>query len=71
MSPLRLALEDYLSLRRSLGFKLERAGKLLAQFVVFCEDAGADVVTTELALAWAALPEGGPNWVGHRLSRCV
>ena len=68
MSPLRLALEDYLSLRRSLGFKLERAGKLLAQFVVFCEDAGADVVTTELALAWAALPEGGPNWVGHRLS---
>jgi site-specific recombinase XerD len=69
MSPLRLALEDYLVLRRSLGFKLERAAKLLAQFVAFCEDAGADVVTTELALTWAASPKGAStNWVGHRLS---
>ncbi len=69
MSALSSALEDYLALRRSLGFKLERAGKLLAQFVTYCEVMGADVVTIELALSWATLPEGAsPNWLGHRLS---
>lgn len=69
MSALSSALEDYLALRRSLGFKLERAGKLLAQFVTHCEVTGADVVTIELALSWATLPEGAsPSWLGHRLS---
>ena len=69
MSALSSALEDYLALRRSLGFKLERAGKLLAQFVTHCEVTGADVVTIELALSWATLPEGASlSWLGHRLS---
>lgn len=31
MSVLTSALDDYLDLRRSMGFKLERAAKLLAQ----------------------------------------
>lgn len=30
MSALRSALEEYLVLRRSMGFKLDRAGRLLA-----------------------------------------
>lgn len=30
MTALRSALEDYLILRRSMGFKLHRAGRLLA-----------------------------------------
>jgi integrase len=69
MSALSSALENYLALRRSLGFKLERAGKLLGQFVTHCEAAGADVVTIEVALSWATLPEGAsPSWLGHRLS---
>jgi len=69
MSALFAALEDYLALRRSMGFKLERAGKLLAQFVAHCEAAGAEAVTTPLALGWATLPEGGdPRWAAHRLS---
>ena len=33
MSNLRQALDDYLALRRSLGYKLERAGRLLADFI--------------------------------------
>ena len=73
MTPLRTALADYLALRRSLGYKLERSGKLLNQFVAYCEAIGADVVTTELALAWATLPEGASrNWAAQRLSvvRC-
>ena len=69
MSALSSALEDYLALRRSLGFKLKRAGKLLAQFVTHCEAASTDVVTIELALSWATLPEGAsPSWLSHRLS---
>jgi len=69
MSALGSALENYLALRRSLGFKLERTGRLLAQFVAHCEAAGAETVTIELALSWATLPKGGSeSWLAHRLS---
>lgn len=69
MSEIRSALADYLALRRSLGFKLDRAGRLLAQFVAYCEATGAETVTTELALAWATLPAGGDRaWAAQRLS---
>jgi integrase/recombinase XerD len=56
MRPLRTVLEDYLRLRRSLGFKLEWDGRMLEQFIEFMERAGATTVTTELALRWAKLP---------------
>ncbi len=69
MTSLRSALRDYLALRRSLGYKLDRAGRLLAQFVAYCEAAGADTVTTRLALSWATLPPGGGSrWLAMRLS---
>ncbi len=51
------------------GFKLAGAGRLLAQFVAYCQAAGAQTVTVELALWWATLPEGGsPSWLAQRLS---
>jgi integrase/recombinase XerD len=53
MTDLRQILCDYLSVRRSLGFKLERMGKLLADFIAFLADSGADVITTPLAVDWA------------------
>ena len=69
MSALRSALEDYLALRRSMGFKLDRAGHLLVQFVAHCEAAGSGTVTTQLALSWATLPTGGSqSWHAARLS---
>ena len=40
MTALSLALDDYLALRRSMGFKLRRAEKLLGQFVDHCEAVG-------------------------------
>ena len=40
MTPLRQALADYLRIRRALGYKLERAGKLLPQFVDYLEQIG-------------------------------
>jgi integrase/recombinase XerD len=68
MSVLSAELAGYLALRRSMGFKLRRAEKLLNQFVQFCQTADVEVVTTEVALRWAALPEGAsPAWVCLRL----
>lgn len=58
MSQLRDALDDYLTVRRQLGFKLENDGRLLAQFVAFVEHAGHTTVTTQLAVAWARQPVG-------------
>lgn len=69
MSPLRLALADYLAMRRALGYKLERAEKLLAQFVAHLEGVGATHISIEHALAWAMAPAGASaGWWGQRLS---
>jgi integrase/recombinase XerD len=69
MSTLNGQVEDYLRLRRALGFKLERAGKLLPNFVAYLEAAGARTVTSELAIAWARLPESAqPNHWAQRLA---
>jgi integrase/recombinase XerD len=56
MSPLREALNDYLQVRRQLGFELKAHGRLLEDFADFLERAGAQHITTELALTWAKLP---------------
>lgn len=69
MSELRHALADYLSLRRSLGYKLRRPEKLLHQFIAFLQAAGVETITTKHALAWACQPENGnANWRAYRLS---
>src|SRR5215467_10620886 len=59
MIPLRSALSDYLSTRRSLGYKLRRTEKLLLQFIDYVEANCADRIATDLALSWARLPVGG------------
>jgi integrase len=69
MNPLREALADYLSLRRSLGYALRRPEKLLNQFLDYVEERGASTITTDLAVAWAELPQdASPLWWGHRLT---
>ncbi len=69
MSQLRTALDDYLLIRRGLGFKLKRAALLLPQFVAYLEQSGAEAITTDLALAWVKQPEGvHPEWWAHRMS---
>ena len=40
MSNLRNSLVDYLSMRRALGYKMDKAERLLGQFVTFAEDRG-------------------------------
>lgn len=56
MTALGQALNDYLRLRRRLGYDLERDQPQLEQFVAFLERAGAQRITTELALRWARIP---------------
>ena len=69
MSALADHAADYLRLRRTLGSKLKRHGEELAQFVAFCDAAGATTLTTDLAVTWARQPEGvQPIRWAHRLS---
>ena len=69
MSALAEHLDDYLRLRRGLGFQLGRHGQVLPRFVAYLEARGAATVTVELAVAWARLPEGiKPITVDFRLS---
>lgn len=66
---LRTALEEYLKLRRGLGFGLRRDEKLLAQFLDYLDELGRTAFTVDEAVAWAKLPEpASPGWLGMRLS---
>jgi integrase/recombinase XerD len=67
MIDLRAVLADYLALRRSLGYKLERSGRLLAEFVSYLQQSGANRVSIELVLGWATLAEGRSRWPAQRL----
>lgn len=45
--------DDYLTMRRSLGFKLHGEGRMLADFAARLDDAGQASITISAALAWA------------------
>lgn len=45
--------DDYLRLRRSLGFKLIEHERVLRHFAAHLDATGVETVTTEIALAWA------------------
>jgi integrase len=57
MTTLRTSLQDYLAMRRGLGFKLHDAGVGLLNFVSFMERKRASHITTDLALEWAQKPK--------------
>lgn len=70
MTTLLQAVQDYLALRRSLGFKLTRVGRLLEDFIDFLAQHDADYITSALALAWATQGADGhaEAWAAQRLS---
>jgi integrase/recombinase XerD len=53
MSELREAMEEYVAIRRSLGFKLVGVANELRKFVTFAEGEGATHITVDLAVRWA------------------
>jgi len=56
MSGLDIALNQYLAMRRGLGFQLREVAGCLRNFVGFLKAEGASYVTRELALRWAIRP---------------
>ena len=77
MTALREALAGYLQVRRRLGFAIPQDGRLLEGFVEFLEQAGAERITTELALRWRGCPPtqtrtaGASAWVRLAGSRAT
>ena len=69
MNTLRQAAQEYLTMRRDLGFKLADAGKALLEFAGFMQRHRCAYITSELALDWAQLPKGAtPAHHARRLS---
>jgi integrase len=56
MNSLRQSIKEYLAMRRSLGFKLQKAGRELPDFARFMERRRASYITQALALSWAQEP---------------
>jgi integrase/recombinase XerD len=67
MKTLKVHLDNYLKLRRQLGYKMETAGYLLRHFVRLAEQEGANCISTTLAVRWAAKPDVKPLQRGNRL----
>ena len=69
MTTLRQAVQEYLRMRRDLGFKLLEAGKGLLDFARFMEQHRASYITQALALVWAQQPSHAqPAHWAQRLS---
>jgi len=69
MNTLAQAVQEYLTMRRHLGFKLVHAGKALLDFITFMERHDEPVITQALALSWAQQPANvQPAYWAKRLS---
>ncbi len=69
MKSLQEHVDDYLRLRRALGFKLERDGQILPQLASYLQAAGVSTVKCELAISWALQPAGAhPRYWAARLT---
>lgn len=69
MSEFHQTVENYLTVRRSLGYKLELQGRLLLGFASFLERAKSPFITTPLALEWAMLPaSASPHTQARRIA---
>lgn len=64
---IRQRVEDYLAMRRALGFTLVQHGRLLLDFADRLDRDGQDTVTVAAALAWAAASQASANQRARRL----
>ena len=69
MSRIRQAADDYLVIRRALGYKLRGHDRLLHGFLDYLEDSGTTAITVNAAVSWAtANAELSPVRWSQRLS---
>jgi integrase/recombinase XerD len=67
VSDLRCHSQDYLSIRRAVGYKLVGGGRLLFDLVRFLDDAAASTITTALAVAWTTKVTGSAAYLARRM----
>ena len=67
MINLTSAVDDYLATRHALGYKLEVHRLVLYPFVAHMAAIGAEHITVDNALRWAAQPSDAPVWVAAKL----
>ena len=67
MKTLSHHLDDYLKLRRQLGYKMQSAQLMLHNFLHFAQQEGAEVIRTKLVLQWATRFHAKPMLSGNRL----
>jgi len=68
MRSLHHLLDEYLQVRRALGYKLSSEGQRLPNFATFLQRARLPFITTESAMAWAMQsPSGTPRSFATRL----
>lgn len=67
MKRLEQALNDYLRIRRSLGYRLREPEGLLRNFIAFLQTERAPYITRQLALRWATQPAKAQpaTWAGR------
>lgn len=69
MNTLAEAIEEYIEMRRHLGYKMRGQSYMLRQFARFMEQHGRSFITVDLALRWAQLPQDAkPVYWSMRLS---
>lgn len=68
MTPLGQLANQYVTLRRRMGFKFVEGAELLADFIDGCDSRGESVVTAAKAITWARSSGTAPNWWAKRLS---
>lgn len=68
MNSLTEHLTEYLSMRRALGYDLDKLEYLAGQFCTWLAAQGKETFTTADAVTWARLPvDADPRWWGMRL----
>lgn len=68
MSEISQSSQDYLCIRRALGYKLKGEGQLLRSFVAFLDEVGECTITTDLAVSWTRLAKtASPPYQARRM----
>jgi integrase/recombinase XerD len=69
MTPLSVRLKQYIAMRRSLGFEMSFAERVLRKFAEFADHERADYITVDLFLRWKEQYGSANNYTwGRRLS---
>lgn len=68
MSEMSQSSQDYLCIRRALGYKLKGEGQLLKSFVDFLDGLGECTITTDSAVSWTRLAKtASPPYQARRM----